>query len=259
MTSDSLLLQEHQGRVVRLRLNRPEKRNAINSALIAEATERVQRLAGEIEPLVVVLSGAGSAFSAGADVQELRAFDEDSARDFITRLHRLIDAMRALPQVVIASVRGPCLGGALELAAACDLRIASQTARFAMPEVRVGVPSVIEAALLAPLMGLGRAADLVLSGDTLDAAAAERAGLVTRVVADADLDAATDALATQIASFSGPAVRAQKALIGTWPSADVSASVRASIDAFAAAYRTPNPAEAITAMLERRPARFTER
>lgn len=255
----SLLSEVRDGRVVWLRLNRPEKRNALNSGLIMEATLAVERLADEIEPLVVVLLGEGPAFSAGADLQELRALDESTARDFITRLHNLIDAVRRLPQAVIASVRGPCFGGALELAAACDIRIASETARFGMPEVRVGMPSVIEAALLAPLMGVGRAADLVLSGDTLDAAAAERAGLVTRVVSDGELDAATAALAAQIAAFSGPAIRLQKQLTRTWPGVDVRVSVEASIDAFADVYRSPNPAEAIAAMLERRQPRFTTR
>lgn len=247
-----------EGRVATLLLNRPEKRNALSSALIAEATAAFAEIAADPAILIVVLGGAGSAFSAGADTGELRALDESSARVFITALHGLIDAVRRLPQIVIAAVRGPCFGGALELVAACDLRLASRTARFAMPEVRVGIPSVIEAALLPSLIGFGRAADLVLTADELDAAAAERCGLVSRVYADAALDGEAAALAQRLASYSGPALRAQKRLIGLWPGADVAGAVQAGIDALAESYRSPNPAEALSAARERRPPRFSE-
>jgi enoyl-CoA hydratase len=256
MNAAPLVTASRDGRVATIRLNRPEKRNALNSALIAAATATLARFADEIEPLVIVLSGEGPAFSAGADVQELRSLNEESARDFITRLHALIATVRDLPQIVIAAIRGPCLGGALELAAACDLRIAAENARFGMPEVRVGIPSVIEAALLPALIGLGRAADLVLTGETMDAAWAERCGLVSRVVPDAALDAEAQALAQRLASLSGPALRAQKRLIRGWPGAVIDASVQESIAAFAEMYRTPNPAEAIGALLEGRPPRF---
>jgi enoyl-CoA hydratase len=254
----SLVLLRREGRVATLLLNRPEKRNALNTALIDAATATLAEIAADPSILLVVLGGVGSAFSAGADTGELRGLNETSARAFITRLQGLIDAVRRLPQIVIAAVRGPCFGGALELIAACDLRIAADTARFAMPEVRVGIPSVIEAALLPALIGFGRAADLVLTADELDAAAAERCGLVTRVCADAALDAEAAALAQRLAAYSGPALRAQKRLIGAWPGADVAGVVQASIAAFAESYRSPNPAEALTAALERRPPRFEQ-
>ncbi len=253
-----LVRLERAGRVATLLFNRPEKRNALSTPLIAEATAAFALLAAEPAVLVVVLGGVGPAFSAGADIGELRALDEQTARLFITRLHGLIDTVRRLPQVVIAALRGPCFGGALELAAACDLRIASETARFGMPEVKVGIPSVIEAALLPALIGFGRAADLVLTGDELDAAAAERCGLVTRVLPDERLDVEAAALAARLATYSGPALRTQKRLIRTWPGAEIAASVQASIDAFAHSYRSSNPAEALAALQERREPNFRD-
>jgi len=256
MSAAPLVTVSRDGRVATIRLNRPEKRNALNSALIAAATTSLERFRDDLDTLIIVLTGAGPAFSAGADVQELQSLNEESARNFITHLHVLIDTVRSLPQIVIAAIRGPCLGGALELAAACDLRIAAENARFGMPEVRVGIPSVIEAALLPALIGLGRAADLVLTGETMDAAWAERCGLVSRVVPDAALDTEALALAHRLASLSGPALRAQKRLIRGWPGAVIDASVQESIATFAEMYRTPNPAEAIAALHEGRPPRF---
>jgi len=138
MSAAPLVTVSRDGRVATIRLNRPEKRNALNSALIAAATTSLERFRDDLDTLIIVLTGAGPAFSAGADVQELQSLNEESARNFITHLHVLIDTVRSLPQIVIAAIRGPCLGGALELAAACDLRIAAENARFGMPEVRVG-------------------------------------------------------------------------------------------------------------------------
>ena len=123
------------------------------------------------------LSGAGErAFVGGADINELAALDRDSARDFITLVHRCCDAFRRLPVPVIARIDGYALGAGLELAAACDLRVASERSHFGMPEVRIGIPSVVEAALLPRLIGAGRARRLLLTGETIDAADRARLG-----------------------------------------------------------------------------------
>src|SRR5579885_2031730 len=190
---------ERRGRVARLRIERPEKRNALNSALIEGLTASLRELASERQISVVVISGAGGTFSAGADVQEMRGLDAAQARAFIVRLHTLIEMVRRLPQIVIAAIEGHCYGGALELAAGCDLRIAAEGALFGMPEIRVGMPSVIEAALLVPLVGLGGATDLVLTGETIDAAEALRIGLVSRVAPAANFEQTVDALAERLA------------------------------------------------------------
>ncbi len=153
-------------------------------------------LARDPDLRLAVLSGAGGrAFVGGADIDEIAALDHASARSFITLVHRCCDACRRLPVPVIARIEGYALGAGLELAAACDLRVAGDNAVFGMPEVAIGIPSVVEAALLPRLVGEGRARRLLLTGETIGAAEALAWGLVDAVAAAGDLDAAVDRFA----------------------------------------------------------------
>jgi enoyl-CoA hydratase len=252
------VLVEHRGAVAWVTLSRPAKLNVLNTALIAEATRVIRDLEAE-EPLpkVVVVRGAGRAFVAGADVREMREFDPTSARAFITRLHGLFSAIAALESIVIAAVHGPALGAGCELAAACDLRIAAESATFGMPEVRVGMPSVIEAALLVPLIGLGRAQHLVYTGDVISAQEAFAAGLVTKVVPDAEIEAEAAALAARLASYSGQALRLQKQLVRRWYYTEAfDRSVKQGIDHYGHAFEVPDPRDAIDAFLSKSEIRF---
>lgn len=254
---EALVLVERRGAVAHVTLNRPAKLNVLNSALIAEATRAFADLDSDDPPRVVVLRGAGRSFVAGADVREMRDLNAGSARDFITRLHRLFAMIQASPAIVIAAVRGPALGAGCELVAACDLRIATESSAFGMPEVRVGMPSVIEAALLVPLIGLGRTQHLVYTGDVIGAAEALAAGLINRVVPDREIDAAADALAHQIAGFSPTALRLQKSLVRRWFYTEaVDRAVKLGIDHYAQAFETTDPRRAIDAFLDRREIRF---
>ena len=159
------------GRVV---IDRPDKANCLGPELIAALREAVAAVAAAPELRVLVISGAGGrSFAAGADLRVLVDLDPVTARAFITGLHKLMADVRAVPVPVIAEVGGACLGAAMELAASCDIRVASDNATFGMPEVRVGIPSVIEAALLPRLIGWGRTNRLLLTGETIDAATAE--------------------------------------------------------------------------------------
>ncbi|MGH7029913.1 MAG: enoyl-CoA hydratase-related protein [Stellaceae bacterium] len=161
------------GRVARLIIDNPEKLNSLNSALMAEIVATMAGLAADPELRLAILTGAGGrAFAGGADLAEIAALDHAGARRFITLVHRCCDAFRRLPTPVIARIDGFALGAGLELAAACDLRVASENSVFGMPEVRVGIPSVVEAALLPRLIGDGRARRLLLTGETIGAAEA---------------------------------------------------------------------------------------
>lgn len=257
--AEPLALMERRGALAWVTLNRPDKLNVLNSALIAEATRALASLGGEDGPKVTVLRGAGRAFVAGADLREMRGFSPAEARDFITHLHGLFSVIATLDGLVIASVHGPALGAGCELVAVCDLRIAAASANFGMPEVRVGIPSVIEAALLVPLVGLGRAQDLVYSGDIWSAEEARAAGLVNRVVPDEALQEATEALAHQLAGYSGRALQNQKALVRRWYHSEAyDRSVKLGIDHFEEAFTSRDPATAMDAFLERRDLRFDE-
>jgi len=241
------------GRVARITLDGPAKLNALDAAAIAALTDALAALHADARLRAVVLTGAGGkAFSGGVNIDDLGGATHATARASITRLHRCISAARECPVPVIARVNGYCIGGALELAAACDLRIAADSARFGMPEVRLGIPSVIEAALLPRLMGAGRARWLLLTGELIDAAEALRWGLVERVVAAEALDAEVDAALDAILAGGAEAIRAQKKLNRAYEEQPFAQAVAESIDAFEAAYAGGEPGRLIADYLRRR-------
>jgi enoyl-CoA hydratase/carnithine racemase len=239
------------GRVAYLTIDHPGKLNVLNTSLLERLVAAFEAFGGDEELRVVVLTGAGErAFIGGADIRELAQFTPATARDFITLLHRACAAVRRLPVPVIARIRGFALGGGLEVAAACDLRVASEDARFGMPEVRVGIPSVIEAALLPLLIGWGRTRRLVLTGETIGAVTAERWGLVERCVPVGELDAAVEAWVAAILACGPRAMRAQKALVTAWESLPLADAIERGIDSLAQAYEADEPRRMMAAFLE---------
>jgi enoyl-CoA hydratase len=255
--AEAAIRVERRGGVVRCTLDRPPL-NLFEPGLIAALRTTFETLAADPTVRVAVLTGAGRAFTGGMNVHVLRDLDAAGATALITSLHDAIDVVHRAPFPVVAAVNGHALGAGFELAIACDLRVAAAEATFGLPEVRVGVPSVIQAALLPPLVGPARAAELLLTGQTIDAERALAWGLVNRVVARADLDAAVDAVVGAIGACAPGAVRLQKQLIVRWRETDLTSAVRAGITAFAAAYATGEPREGATAFLEKRPPRFGE-
>ncbi len=252
MSGVSLRVQRRGGaQVARLTIERAAKLNSLDSATLVALAEALRGLAPEVR--AAVLTGEGErAFAGGANVHELAALDPVSAREFITRVHEACAALRECPVPVIARVNGFCLGAGLELAAACDLRIAAANAVFGMPEVRLGIPSVVEAALLPRLIGAGRARWLVLTGENVDAAQALAWGLVERVAPAARLDAAVDAALDALLAAGDAALRAQKRLCRLWEEAPLDECVRRSIDEFARAYAGDEPRAMIGAFLAAR-------
>jgi enoyl-CoA hydratase len=238
------------GRLARLTIDNASKLNSLNRALMAEIIEAADGLSADPQLRLVVLTGAGErAFVGGADIGEIAALDRESARDFITLVHRCCDAFRRLPVPVIARIDGYALGAGLELAAACDLRVASARALFGMPAVRIGIPSVVEAALLPKLIGHGRARRLLLTGETIGAAEALAWGLVDVVAPPEALDEAVETLAGPILAAGPNAIRLQKSLILDWEELPTAAAVQRGIDSFVTAYDTNEPARMAGAML----------
>jgi len=245
------LTVERDGRVARVTLRRPPL-NILTPGLIAELGTAFRELGRQPDLGVVVLAGADRAFSAGVDVHAMRDLEPAAARVFIAALHETIDAVRALPAPVVARLHGHVLGGALELVLACDLRLAAASCRLGMPEIRVGIPSVIEAALLPGLIGWGRTAELLLTGETIDAVEAERWGLVNRAVADAALDGEVDAWVGRLLALPPAALRLQTHLLRRWRRLDLDGAIALSMDAFAMAYSTDEPRRAMQGFLDRR-------
>jgi enoyl-CoA hydratase len=241
-----------QGRVAYVTIDNARRLNVMNGALMDALAETLAKLAGDEALRAVVLSGAGTkAFTAGADINEMATIDNAAAaRAFIMRLHGCCDAVRNLPVPVIARIHGYCFGGGLELAAACDVRIASDAATFGMQEVKIGIPSVIEAALLPALIGWGRTREILYLGQTFSAADALAWRLVERVVPAAALDQAVEDWIGKLLTSAPRAVRLQKRLIRQWEDLPLSAAIAAGIDAFAASYETEEPITAMQAFLE---------
>jgi len=221
--------------------------------VIAALTDEIELLAAETGIRALVVTGSGERnFSGGADINEMAALEEASAIAFITSLSALCEAVRVFPAPVVARIQGACLGGALEFAMACDLRVASPAAWFAMPEVRVGIPSVIHAALLPRFVGLGRARRMILTGEAIDAATALEWGLVDAVAGDAGLDAAVSAVIAPILACGRQVIAAQKALMRKWDDLPLDAAVAAGVPVFGHAFTTGEPQRAMQAFLARR-------
>jgi enoyl-CoA hydratase/carnithine racemase len=252
---DVPIVVERTGVVAWCTLDRPPL-NLFDPDLIQALREAFESLASDSLLRVAVLTGRGRAFTAGMNLHVLRGLGPEDARRLITSLHEAIEAVHQAPFPVIAAVNGPSLGAGFELALACDLRIAVETATFGLPEVRVGVPSVIEAALLPALVGPGRAAEILLTGEAIDAGQALACGLVNRVVPATSLRASVDAVVRKILAGAPNAIRLQKALMLRWRYADLDTAIRAGIDAFVEAYATGEPAEGASAYLEKRSPAF---
>jgi len=231
-----------------------------NSMMMDEFVEALSPLAANAELRALVLTGAGDkAFIGGADIREMSALaGAEEGRRFITRLHMCCDAVRAIPVPTIARINGLALGGGLEIAAACDVRIAVESAVFGMPEVKLGIPSVIEAALLPMLIGWGRTRQILLFGKNFSAQEALSWGLVNELVSGTDLDSAVGRWLDQLLSCPPGAVRLQKQLIRSWEDMPLRAAIQAGIESFTTAISSGEPSAAMGAFLERQKARKTK-
>ncbi len=242
--------EREQGRVARITIDNPGKINVIGTdamrAIIAALTE----VSADPALRAVVLAGAGDrAFIGGVDINEMSALTPATGRALIELLHGVSVAVQACPVPVIARLQGYTLGGGLEIAAACDMRIAAEGSKFGMPETRIGIPSVIEAALLPQLIGWGRTRRILFTGEIFGADKAEAWGLVEEVVPAAGLDAAIERVLADILACGPRAIRLQKRLMQQWEELPPSKAVAAGIDCFEESWRDPEPARMMAAFL----------
>lgn len=252
-----MIISQKEGALGTLIINRPERLNTLNPELVFALKKSIDEMSRDKAVRVLIITGQGDrAFIGGVDLQVFEKFGPAEAEEFITNLHKCILSIRQSEKIVIASINGYALGGGLELAACCDLRIASDTAQFGMPEVKVGVPSVIEAAYLPRLIGIGRTAELVLTGDMIDAREAERMGLVNKIVPPDKIKEETRKMADRILENGPRALVLQKRLMTKWMEMNLDDSVQAGIKFFREAFHTPEPREGSTAFLEKRKPNF---
>ena len=240
-------------RIAWITFNNPGKRNALGLAGKQLFTETLIALRHDARLRAVVITGAGEAsFVGGTNLAEMKDFDLAAAEASATKTHRMCDAVRQFPVPVIARINGYCLGSGMEIAACADMRVAADHAKFGMPEVRFGIPSGMEASALPRLIGWGKACELVLTGDHIDAQEAYRIGFVERLVPVSGLDAAVESWLTSILACGPDAVRIQKRVVLGWDRMGVTDGARFGIEAYVDAYRTDEPKRMMTAFLERK-------
>jgi enoyl-CoA hydratase/carnithine racemase len=241
------------GKVAYVTVNNPAKRNVLGIPGKRAIAATFDALAKDESIRVAVITGAGEkSFIAGADIAEMKDLDADHAAIEHGLTHTANEAIRQCPIPVIARVNGWCLGFGMELAAACDMRIGVDTAKFGMPEVRVGIPSGMEANLLPALIGWGKTAELVLTGDIIDAREAHACGFLQKLVGAAELDAAVEKMVGSILLGGPRAIRLQKRLLRDWERLSVTDGILAGIRACVEARGSDEPRRMMEAFLARK-------
>jgi enoyl-CoA hydratase len=244
-----------------LTLNRPDALNALNRGLLESLADRTAEIAADSSVRAVVVTGAGRAFAAGADIAAMREMSPIEGEAFSRLGHRVLAALEELAVPTIAAVNGFALGGGCELACACDWIYAAAAARFGQPEVNLGlIPGFGGTSRLPRRVGVGWARELVMTGEPVKAGVAERIGLVNRVFEDADelLDAAIKA-GEAVASRGPLAVARAKRLLHETPDADLRVAHACEQSAFGAVFATEDVKEGMSAFLEKRAPEFRGR
>ncbi len=251
------LLVERRDRVALITINRPEKRNALNIKTREEGAALLEELRDDASVGVVVITGAGDkAFIAGADIAEFAGRTAMMQRDVMTA-RSLFNAIDSFPKPIIAMVNGYCLGGGCELALACDLRIASETASFGQPEINLGIiPGGGGTQRLTRLVGEGKAMELILTGDIIDAKTAYSIGLVNHVFPAEQLEAKTIELANRMAEKSPIALSLANEAVKLASRSNLDEGLRREVDLFALCFSNEDKNEGVSAFLEKRKPAF---
>jgi enoyl-CoA hydratase/carnithine racemase len=259
MSYETLIVETPSAGVTLIRLNRPEALNALNSQLLGELCSALDAAESDTMVHCLVLTGSERAFAAGADIKEMsdRSYAEMFASDMFGPIARRIDSFR---KPIIAAVSGFALGGGCELAMLCDFIIASETARFGQPEINLGVmPGIGGTQRLPRAVGKSKAMDMILTARMMDAAEAERAGLVSRVVAADKLMDEALAAAAKIASQSPLAVMMNKELVNAAFDTTLATGVAVERRLFHSLFAFEDQKEGMAAFIDKRRPRFTGR
>jgi len=257
MTEPQTVRLAIEGGIATITIDRPKALNALNRSVLEELGRVLESLERSL-PRCVVIRGAGErAFVAGADIAEMEPLSVAEARSFARRGQTVFQRIEEFPVPVVASVRGFALGGGLELALACDLIVAADTAQLGQPEISLGIiPGFGGTQRLVRRVGPGKARYLIFTGTRVSAEEAYRMGLVDRVVPAAELDDAVQTLAQELASKPAFAMQQAKAALRAAWHLDIATGCEREADAFALAFSHPDRQEGLRAFLEKRPPRF---
>ena len=258
MTYETLIVETH-GPVRLIRLNRPQALNALNNQLMDELTAALDAAEADTAVKAIVLTGSERAFAAGADIKEMasKSYGDVLAEDFITRNWERTARCR---KPVIAAVAGYALGGGCELAMMCDFILAADTAKFGQPEISIGVvPGAGGTQRLTRFIGKSKAMEMVLTGRMMDAAEAERCGLVSRIVPAAELIEEAIKVAAKIAGLSLPSVMIAKELVNAAYETPLAQGIMTERRLFHSLFAFDDQKEGMAAFVEKRPANFQGR
>lgn len=238
-------------------LNRPEVLNALNGEMLEEIRDAVLDLAGDKDVVVGVLnSSCERAFSSGIDVAYVKDMDSWGARGMGRLLHETFGTCRFIGKPIIASIHGLCLGAGLELALSCDILIASEDAKFGLPNINVGIPAIVEAAILPAAIGIFGTKELCYTGEFWDVKRADKFNLLNSIVPRDELEKETLKWAEKIASKSPRALETQKDIINKWMTTDLETAIDFSVNTVGLNWATRDQKEGMGAFVEKRKARF---
>lgn len=259
MSQYANLLFDAKGSIGIITLHRPKALNALNTELLQELSNLLDRIKEDKSLEIVIITGSGEkAFVAGADITEMQKLTAIEGRNFGKIGQDVFNKLESLPQPVIAAINGFALGGGCELAMACDMRIASEKAKFGQPEVSLGIaPGFGGTQRLPRLIGKGRAKELIFTGDIIDAGEAYRMGLVNKVVAPEELMNAAQVLAEKILSRAPVAVQLSKAAINEGLNMDLASGIAYEAEIFGLCFATEDQKEGMTAFVEKRKPNFS--
>ena len=242
-----------QGNIGIITMNRPEALNALSSAVFADLTKALDQVEHDDDVYVVIITGAGRAFVAGADIGEMAHMNVEEGLSFSELGNSLLMRVDMFPKPTIAAVNGFALGGGCELSLACDIRIASEKAKFGQPEVGLGIiPGFGGTQRMARIIGTGPAMELIFTADTIDAKQAEKIGMVNHVVPAEELMDAAIAMAEKIASKAQVAIRTSKMALRRGIDCDINTAVTYEALAFATCFGTEDQKDAMKAFVEKR-------
>jgi len=255
------IITQKEPPVGRIILNRPEKLNAINMELLIEIEDTLKEFQNDNEiKIVVIKSATEKAFSAGTDIDFVSLPESVwKQREIPKQLHKTFLACRTCEKPIICAVDGHCLGAGLELAISCDFIIATNRSRFGLPNIKVGIPAIVEAAILVQAIGVMGARELALTGKSWDAEKAERRGLVNSVVPPEELDKEVQRWVDILSRYSNTVFATQKDIIHKWMTTDLDTAIDYSINTVLINFTTLDTREGMAAFLEKRKAKFEDK
>jgi enoyl-CoA hydratase len=258
MSSYTTLTLEKKDQTALLTFNRPEVLNALNTTVATESLDALQSIQNDPDVRVLILTGAGRAFVAGADIAEMESKTAEEARIYCELGHRFMNSLQDLPQPVIAAINGFALGGGLEVALACDIRIASESAQFGLPETILGIiPGWGATQRTARLVGAAKTKELIFTGRRIKADEALSMGLVNQVVPDEELMDTVNEMAAAMCRQGQTALRHAKTVINHGLDLPLDEALRLEIDTFVDLFDTDDRREGMKAFLEKRKPNFT--